>query len=264
MADDMPPSGCGPDERNAAKRSGNPEGFGEKNRPYHHPAKERRARPFEFFTRLNLTQLLGLKALNLTELLQHIRAVPGSSIYHHTHRFLQQHIYLSPEPPNDFAYWVTEVLGDERLGERLASIDTIQYSDIRSLRDKIASTLERYLEENPRGARKFADEGEEFHMMASMSFILSTGLKAGTLPEFATILETINVDSIYFHMFESRLKLHRPSNDFSVWLDRDMGLSQLAAEFARLDPYTQTLEGLRKSLLHILGKRRVQPHGHAE
>jgi len=83
-------------------------------------------RLFEFFTRLHLTQLLGLKAFNLPELLHYIRTVPRSSIYHHTHRFLQQHIYLSPEPPNDFAYWIMEDLGDERLREKLASIDTMQ------------------------------------------------------------------------------------------------------------------------------------------
>jgi hypothetical protein len=217
-------------------------------------------RPFEFFTRLHLTQLLGLKALNLTELLHHIRTVPGSCIYHHTHRFLQQHIYLSPEPPNDFAYWVTEVLGDELLGERLASIDTIQFSDIRSLRDRIASTIERHLQKNPRAAHKFADDGEEFHMMASLSFVLPTGLKAGTVPEFASILENINVDSIYFHMFESRLRLQRQSNDFSVWFERDMGLPQVATAIARLDPYTQTLEGLRKTILHVIQKRTLHSH----
>jgi len=212
-------------------------------------------KPFEFFTRLNLTQLLGLKAVNLSELLQHIRNVPGSCIYHHTHRFLQQHIYLSPEPPNDFAYWVTETLGDEQLGEKLASIDTIQFDSIRSLRDKIASTIEQYLVQNPSAAHKFADDGEEFHMMASMSFILPTGLQAWTLAEFSAILKNINVDSIYFHMFESRLRLQRLSNDFSVWLGKDMGLPQLAADIAQLDPYTHTTEGLRKTLLQIIKKR---------
>lgn len=59
---------------------------------------------FRFYTKSNLTELTGLKAVNLTELLELIRAMPGSCIYHHTHRFLIQHQYLSPEPPNDFAY----------------------------------------------------------------------------------------------------------------------------------------------------------------
>ena len=90
--------------------------------------------PFRFYTRLHLSELTGLRADTLEELLDLIKKVPDPSIYHHTHRFLQQHQYLSPEPPNDFAYWVMSVLGENELGERLASIDTIQYSTIHSLR----------------------------------------------------------------------------------------------------------------------------------
>ena len=95
------------------------------------PAKE--LEPFRLCTRLHLSELTGLKAATLTELLELIKTVSGSCIYHHTHRFLQQHQYLSPEPPNDFAYWVDNVLGDDRLGEKLASIDIIQYSCVQSL-----------------------------------------------------------------------------------------------------------------------------------
>jgi hypothetical protein len=49
---------------------------------------------FHFYTRFNLPVLLGLKARTVPELLAGIRAVPGASIYYHTHRFLQQHHYL--------------------------------------------------------------------------------------------------------------------------------------------------------------------------
>ena len=54
--------------------------------------------PFKFYTQLHIPELTGLKAANLQELLDLIKTVPGSVIYHHTHRFLQQHQYLSPEP----------------------------------------------------------------------------------------------------------------------------------------------------------------------
>ncbi|MDD5428718.1 MAG: DUF5752 family protein, partial [Candidatus Omnitrophica bacterium] len=90
--------------------------------------------PFRFYTRLNLTELTGLKASNLGELLEGLKEAPESSIYHHTHRFLQQHHFLSPEPPNDFAYWVTGMLGEERLGEKLASIDIVRFTTINDLR----------------------------------------------------------------------------------------------------------------------------------
>jgi hypothetical protein len=106
--------------------------------------------PFRFYTRLHLSELTGLKASNLEELLELIKEVSGSCIYHHTHRFLQQHQYLSPEPPNDFSYWVREVLGEDELAERLASIDIIQFSAIRKLRERIISVIKDYLEKNPK------------------------------------------------------------------------------------------------------------------
>ena len=72
--------------------------------------------PFKFYTQVSIPELTGLKASNLQDLLDLIKTVPGSVIYYHTHRFLQQHQYLSPEPPNDFAYWITGILGEEELG----------------------------------------------------------------------------------------------------------------------------------------------------
>src|SRR3989338_7813231 len=143
--------------------------------------------PFKFYTRLHLSELTGLRADTLEELLNLIKKVPGSSIYHHTHRFLQQHQYLSPEPPNDFSFWVTNVLGEAKLGEKLSSIDTVQFSTIRALREKIISVVENYLSENPLAKKKFAKEGEEFHFIKSVSFVLQTHFSVHTLEEFAEI-----------------------------------------------------------------------------
>ena len=49
-------------------------------------------------------------------------------------------------------------------------------------------------------------------------------------------------------MFEARLRLERAENDFSYWFE-GIGQKDLAAEVARLDPYTMTLEALRKTLI---------------
>ena len=208
--------------------------------------------PFMFCTRLHLSELTGLRATTLGQFLALIKEVPGSCVYHHTHRFLQQHQYLSPEPPNDFAYWVADVLGEDELGERLASIDTIQYSTIRSLREKIASTIENYLKDSPLAKLKFARSGEEFHFIKSVSFILPTNYTAYDLKEFTQILEKITIDSIYFHIFEARLRLEKPTNDFSFWIENSLGDKTLADEICSFDPYTRTLEDLRKTLIRII------------
>lgn len=213
--------------------------------------------PFKFCTRLHLSELTGLRATTLGQLLALIKEVPGSCIYHHTHRFLQQHQYLSPEPPNDFAYWVTDILVEDELGERLASIDTIQYSTIRDLRVKIASTVENYLNDNPLAKLKFARAGEEFHFIKSVSFILPTNYIAYDLNEFAEVLKRITIDSIYFHIFEARLRHEKPTNDFSCWIDNSLGDKELANKISGFDPYTHTLEDLRNKIIQIVGRKIV-------
>lgn len=208
--------------------------------------------PFRFYTRLHLSELTGLRAFNLNQLLQLIKEVSGSCIYHHTHRFLQQHQYLSPEPPNDFAYWVAEVLGEDELGERLASIDTIQFSNIRSLREEIIKSIEDYLTSHSSAKLKFAREDEEFHFIKSVSFILPTNYLAGDLPEFVEILKKITIDSIYFHIFEARLRHEKKTNDFANWMETSLGLPRLAGAISTLDPYSYTLEDLRAKIISVV------------
>ncbi len=211
--------------------------------------------PFRFSTRLHLTELTGLRATNLSQLSDLMEKVPDSCIYHHTHRFLQQHQYLSPEPPNDFAYWVAEVLGEDELAEKLASIDTIQYADINSLRKDFIFAINDFLKDSPLAKLKFARSGEEFHFMKSMSFILPTGFIAYDLNDFAQMLKQITFDSLYFHIFEARLRLGRGKNDFSNWIEDSFGDKALADEISGLDPYTYTLEELRKKLIWIIKER---------
>lgn len=224
-------------------------------------AEEGKKKEFRFFTRLNLTELTGLRAQTLTQLVDLIREVPGSSIYHHTHRFLQMHEYLSPEPPNDFAYWVTEALGEDELGELLASIDTIRFNTIRSLRDRIVEVIDGYIRSNPYARLRFADENEAFYFLKSLSFVLPTKYAASDLAGFAECLEKVTTDSIYFHIFEARLRLEKGTNDFSNWFESSLGEKGLAEQIAKLDPYTYTMEDLRQAISRIVRRRLMEEHG---
>ncbi|HAX61305.1 MAG TPA: hypothetical protein DCX95_01920 [Elusimicrobia bacterium] len=209
--------------------------------------------PFHFYTRLNLTELLGRKATNLAELLEGLKTVPGSSIYYHTHRFLQQHHFLSPEPPNDFAYWVSNILQEEKLGEQLAAVDIIQFKKIRDLRDKFISIIEGYLKKNP--VMREAPGEAEFHFMKSVTFIIPTQYTANNLAEFLQAIKKISILSMYFHIFEARLRLEKGDNDFSNWLEDELKENELAKVISNLDPYTQTLESLRQKIIYLMEKR---------
>ena len=115
--------------------------------------------------------------------------------------------------------------------------------------------MEEYIQGHPMVKVRFAREGEEFHFVKAVSFILPTDYVVSDLREFSAALGKVTLDSIYFHIFESRLRLEKETNDFSNWIELSLGDKQLAEAIARLDPYTQTLDGLRKTILAIVEKR---------
>ena len=132
---------------------------------------------------------------------------------------MEKHQYLSIEPPNDFAYWVSEILGEKMLGEKLDGIDTLQFRTIHDLRGALIETIETYIADYPRSKKRFADDDSLFHFIKSISFILPTPYRAEDLETFLKMLKQVSTSSIYFHMFEARLRLEREKNDFSYWLE---------------------------------------------
>lgn len=222
-------------------------------------------KPFRFYTSLVLEESTGLRAATLPMLAKLLRTVPASSIYYHTHYFLLQHHFLAPEPTNDFAYWVTEVMGEKPLGELLASIDTMEHSSLQSLREALAGTVERYLKEHPAVRVKFVSAGEEFFFLQSIHVIMPTVYSASSLEDFAQALEHVSIRSLYFHIFDARLRVGHPTNDFAIWLTEQLGLKELGDRVARLDPYAHTLEVLRAVLLSLIRRELGHPEpSHAE
>jgi small-conductance mechanosensitive channel len=219
---------------------------------YGRPLKKA-SKPFRFYTRLHLKELTGLKASNLVELATILKEAPDSVIYYHTHHFLEEYHYLTPEPANDFALWVSDELGDEVLGEKLASIDTFDFQTIGALRARIEGVIRDYLSKKPNG--RTAREGREFHFVKSISFIMPTPYVAHDLREFVEVLRQISIDSLSYHIFEARLRLKKGVNDFAIWVEECLGDKDLADRLAYLDPYNYTLDGLRSTIIQVIEKR---------
>jgi len=209
--------------------------------------------PFRFFNRVHLTELTGLKAKNLKELADVLQNAPDSIIYYHTHHFLEEHHYLTPEPANDFAVWVSDALGDDILGEKLANIDAFEFSTLSALRERIVNVIGEHISSGQE-VRKAA-EGREFYFMKSASVVMSTPYLARDLREFVEALRKLSLGSLYFHIFESRLRLGRVTNDFSVWMKDSLEEQELAEAIEKVNPYTYTLEGVRSQLITLIEKR---------
>jgi len=206
---------------------------------------------FKFYTRLNQIRLLDAKAKNIVELLENIKMVSGSSIYYHTHRFLVKHHFLKTGPVNDFAYWVEEFLNENELAEKLGSIYITEFSTIKALRNFFILKIEEYLNSKPKINNVPVEK--EFHFMSCRTFIIPTPYYAESIKDFKEKLNLVSIYSIYFHLFEARLRLERKDNDFSIWL-RDKGYKDAAEKISQLDPYTETLSTIREKIIKIIEK----------
>lgn len=205
---------------------------------------------FRFYTSLGLVELTGLKAGNVSELLEVIRTIDESSIFYHTHRHLREYHFVRGEYSSDYAQWVLDSLQETALGEKLASVDILAYSNMKSLREAIVKIIEEHINS---GARiRDVPAGREFHFCKLVSVIMPTYYAANNLDEFCQILKKVSINSLYFHLFESKLRLGRETNDFSWWVEDSMGDKKLADNIKKLDPYVHTLDELRDTLIRMI------------
>jgi hypothetical protein len=204
--------------------------------------------PFVFFTELRLAVMTGVVARDLPELRQGLAGVPGSSIFHHTHQaYLSQH-FQRPVYYNDFARWLADALREYALAEQVAALDMLSFTSVRQLREAMIALVDERLAAG--GSMPAAPAGEQFYFCRSQSFILPSGLVAPTVPDLFTAIEKASHASLYYHFFEARLRLGRPSNNFSDWLIRK-GRADLAAMIDAIDPYVRTLDELKADLAAV-------------
>jgi len=209
---------------------------------------------FQFHTGRRLVELCGRRARNLPELLEQLREVSPSSVFYHTHERYLTHHFRKPLFYNDFAEWTSRALQEEATAEKLAAIDMLAFTSLGKLREKLVSAIQNSVASNGGRVRE-CPPGDEFHFCKVKSFIMPTGMVAEDLAGFSDWLRHITNSSTFFHFFEARLRLERPTNDFSMWLD-GIGERRLADEIDRIDPYNMTLEELRQQI-YVLCRRRL-------
>jgi len=214
-------------------------------RPVRKPNK-----PFYFNTSESLMRIGRQKATNVSELWQALQTCPDDSIFQHTFRTLQEHHFIRQGFSNDFAYWCLFACNEPVLAEQLASVDVREFTEIEGLRLRMVGILDDFVRQHPQSGNKFASE--PFYFCASSSVVLPTQFAPDTLPGFVDGLRYVSIHSIHHHFIEARLRLHRMSNDFSNWLEQEVGLRQVAESIERIDIYTNTMEGVRQQIANIV------------
>jgi len=216
------------------------------------PPVRKPGKPFYFNTSENLLRIGRQKAGNLCELHSAMQSCPDASIFQHTFRTLQEHHFIRQGFSNDFAHWSLSACNEPALAEQLASIDVREFTAIEGLRRRMLEILDQFLQGHPMSGSRPATE--PFYFCASDVVVLPTNFVADTLPGFLDGINQVSVHSIHHHFIEARLRLHRMSNDFSSWLEQEVGLKQAADAIERIDIYTNTMEGVRLQIARIVSQ----------
>jgi len=211
---------------------------------------ERARHPFRFTDYEGLVVATGTQARNLREFLEVVGRAPGDVIHHHLFRAVLAHRYGTWDHTNDFSVWAATALGDPVLAEKLSSLDPFPGGDVESARAAIMEIVEDHLE--TMATVPWVRAGFEFHFASGMYFALPGEREAWTLDELRTGVSAIPLSSLYYHFHEARLRGEDDEDDFSRWLEDELGRVDLAERLHRVDFYLFSLEELRQRVVAIL------------
>src|SRR5690349_2470906 len=172
--------------------------------------------PFVFKKVLYLVEVTGRRARTLDEMMRALAVVPAESVGYHMHREFLAYKFAPIEYPNDFAYWAAKVLGDDILGEKLASLRVFKHRSLDGLRQELLRQIGEHLIESPEASQKAAPRDREFHFLQARSVVMDCNRSARNLEELVGALAEVESSSLYFHLFETRFGGGRGrDNDFA-------------------------------------------------
>lgn len=204
--------------------------------------------PFEFVAASYLIRIRPERARTLGQMARYVRETSEECIFYHTFQSLETHHYSVFS--SDFAQWVLAACNEAALAERLATVDLRTVVSLAELRDELAGMMDQHIAANPQSAERPAFE--PFHFCEAIEITVPTETRAHNLSELAQGIRQLAPQTLHYHYIVSRLRLHLQTNDFSHWIRHNLGMTALAAQLDGLDIYTNTLDGLRDSMVKLL------------
>ena len=175
--------------------------------------------PFEFKQCISIVKSTGRKARNLRELRNVIAKIGEESIFHHVYQyFLKGHML---EYTSDFAQWAGETLEERALAERMSCIDPYTLKSVINVRSELLREIDAFLGSFPEP--RDVVEGNEFYFNETVSLVFPVGVKTRNLAEFLVAIQHIDAGSIYYHFYDSRVRLGEGvMDDFSMWIEHTL------------------------------------------
>ncbi len=209
----------------------------------------KRVETFEFKQCVSIVKSKGKKAGSLSELRRLISKVGDESIFHHVYQyFLKGHIL---EYTNDFAQWAGESLEERALAERLACIDPYTLKSVSEVRKELLHEIDDFLANSPEP--RDVVSGNEFYFNETVNLVFPVGVRARNLAEFLVAVEHIDAGCIYYHFYDSRVRLGEGIvDDFSRWIEHTLGKKNLADRIRSIDPFMHSIEHIREHIKEIV------------
>lgn len=205
--------------------------------------------PFEFRQCVSLVKSTGRKAKNLKELRKIIAQVGAECIFHHIYQyFLKGHIL---EYTNDFAHWAGETLEERALAERLTCIDPYTLKSVEAVRSELLREIDDFLSQFPEPRDVIA--GNEFYFNETINLIFPVGVQTRNLAEFLVAIDHIDAGSIYYHFYDSRVRLGEGIvDDFSRWIEHTLMRKEIADRIRSIDPFMHSIESIREHIREVI------------
>ena len=213
-----------------------------------------RSNPFVFRDAIRLTSPTGVAAATLREFLIGIESAEPAVIHHHLRETPLRFPLQIGNYPNDFALWANVNLKNTPLAERLAVLDPFHERDIEELRERVIESIEIALDYQ--GNHQAVLPGHEFFFSRSFSSEIELGMTAYNLDTLIEGIHSVPASSLFFHMYESRLRNVDGSDDLSQWLRDSLGTQDVADRLSDLDFYLLALEDCRSVVVELLSDGR--------
>lgn len=215
--------------------------------------------PFAFASQSGLVRWTGHRADDLPSFLEGLEKVSGSSIYYHFYESLYRHHYTTTDFTHDFARWMDHGLHLPPLAEQLAQVDPTDFTAIRAARERMIERVSRFIGDSGRWFNLRAVT--PFYFLEVDSFIYPTGHLAADLASFAECLRRVGEASIYYHLFAARIRLGRRDNDFSIWLENELGEKDLADRVRGINVHRRPIGVTRMRVVAAVEHRRLELEG---
>jgi len=201
--------------------------------------------PFKFYMAYYVSLYSRRRATTLRELLEGVKTVDRNTLFHHLFHTIRAKHLMPPKYTNDFARWVGEEVGDEELAAALSDISGAEPATIEDIRKELVSILEPVADER-RGR-------SELVFVSMEPVVVETKYVAHTLADFLDLIEAVPGESIVYHFVTRRVLEGTGRNDFSIWLEKNFGLAEVADALSRIDPLMyNSEEALREAILTTL------------